>query len=307
MARFFSTEVVQRLTQGSYERTIARLEEALHDANLFEGSDTHVLGTFNGYAIVASDEGEFARVKYEDLVSEVKILAHESLEVPSYADGEVSTFLKEESSRIIELWEKGHADEAAKRLRAIIDLSDSWPTQEEGEGVYNSWVRALEQDRPWAALMAEKRSDIEGALQEKINTYLRPKFRRLYDGSIRSEDLETYRSLVVENIDLLRQKAGVLKASMTSATQTLSELATRFNESNVVRALGSFSEDLLEDLSRIDTIASGSLTRVDQVDRLSRLHDLMASKINQAETASNFVDTMAKRLIGDSQEESENA
>lgn len=294
MTRFFPTEIVQHLTRGSYERTIAKLEEALQTENLFEGSDAHVLGTFSGYALVASDEGNCARVKYEDLGTEVKIVSHESVELLSYGEDDLSSFLEAESSKVIELWQKGQITEATRRLRALSSISDSWELRQ--EGAFEKWVSALEQERPWVRVLDEKREIIEGALQEKIDTTLRSKFRKLYDGSTRTEDMETYRSLVLENLDQIRETTGALLDDMKRMKNTVEKLASQYDEGSVVSALVAFSEDLLEDLSRIDTIAERSTKHVTRVDQLGRLHDLMTDRLSKAETAKHFVDTMAQRL-----------
>jgi len=295
MTRFFPTEIVQHLTRGSFERLIANLEEAVQEAALFEGASTYVLGTFSGYALVASDEGECARVKYEEAAGAIKILSHENVELPSYGTDEVSDFLVEESSKVLDLWNKGNLTEATRRLRSIVAASAEWSPKDEA-GALKAWEESLSQNRPWLKLLAEKRDEIEGALPQWEDLHLRPKFRKLYDGSIPTTDLEEFRGLVLQDLGVIQEKTNALHTQIHNVTNEVKDLASRFEEGSVVTALAAFAEDLLEDLARIDTISKESPKHISRVEHLGRLHDMMAIRLSKAGVANHFVKTMAQRL-----------
>jgi len=295
MPRFFPTEAVKHLTRGSFERLIAKLEEALEDYPMFEGSSSYVLGTFSGYAIVASDEGACARIKYEDLGESIEILEHEFVELKSYDTSEVSEFLEDESSKILDLWSKGNLTEATQRLRSLVEISESVERVNESD-LMKSWVPMLTQSRPWTRLLDEKRGEIEGALEETTRIGLHRKFHRLYDGSIPESDLEPYKGLVLSDLGALKESTKTLLIDTQNASEAARTQAARFEEGGAVAALFAFSEDLLEDLARIDRIASEATKHVSGVANLSQLHDLIEVRLTDAKIAQNFVDTLAKSL-----------
>ena len=148
MSRFFPTEAVRHLTRGSFERLISKLEEALEHYSLFEGATPYVLGTFSGHAIVASDEGACARIKYEDMGDSISILEHELVELKSYDTSEVSSFLEDESRKVLDLWSDGKLTEASERLRSLVEASDSTKRVDESD-LMKSWVQTLTQSRRW--------------------------------------------------------------------------------------------------------------------------------------------------------------
>ena len=295
MPRFFPTEAVRHLTRGSFERLISKLEEALEEYPMFEGSSSYVLGTFSGLAIVASDEGACARIKYEDKGDFIEILGHELVELKSYDTNEVSQFLEDESRKILDLWRKGNLTEATQRLRSLVEISDNVKRVDESD-LMKSWVQLLTQDRPWTRLLDEKRSEIEGALEETTRIGLHRKFHRLYDGSIPEKDLEPYRGLVTSDLGDLKESLNTLLIDTKNASEAANIQANKFEDGGAVAALFSFSEDLLEDLARIDRIASEATKHVSGVANLSQLHDLMESRLTDAKIAQNFVDTLAKSL-----------
>jgi hypothetical protein len=295
MPRFFPTEAVRHLTRGSFERLIAKLEEALQDYPLFEGASSYVLGTFSGHAIVASDEGACARVKYEDLGDTIEVLEHELVELKSYDTSEVSEFLEDESRKVLDLWTRGRLTEATERLRSLVEVSDKVEPVSESD-LMQSWLQTLTQDRPWTTLLDEKRGEIEGALAETTRIGLHRKFHRLYDGSTSKKDLEPYRGLVTSDLGDLKESLTTLIRNTQNASETASAQAARFEAGNAVSALVAFSEDLLEDLARIDRIASEATKHVSDVANLSQLHDLIEARLTDAQIATDFVDTLAKSL-----------
>jgi hypothetical protein len=295
MSRFFPTEAVRHLTRGSFERLISKLEEALEDYSLFEGATPYVLGTFSGYAIIASDEGACARVKYEDLGDSVVVLEHELVELKSYDTSEVSSFLEDESRKVLDLWSDGSLIEATERLRSLVEASDSTAQVSESD-LTKSWVQVLSQSRPWTRLLDEKRGEIEGALEETARIGLHRKFHRLYDGSIPTSDLEPYKGLVESDFGKLKESLNTLLTDTKNAAEAIRAEELRFESGGPVSALVAFSEDLLEDLGRIDRITREATKHISGVANLSRLHDLVEARLTDAQIAKNFVDTLAKSL-----------
>jgi hypothetical protein len=252
-----------------------------------------VLGTFSGYALVASDEGECLRLKYEDSGDSIEITFKESVDVPSYGIEDVDSFLESESKKVIDLWSSGRLTEAEEKLKALAHMVPlRKPTV---NGAYDRWVEALEVKRQWETILEGKKSDIEEALGE-VDISSRTKFHRLYDGSISERELGNYKDLVGENLRQIREKVASLREDVTCAKTTVSGLITAFENNPALISFSAFVEDLLEDVRRIDTIAEESTVHVRSVARLGHLSDLLAGKLARATGALNFIETMATRL-----------
>ncbi len=217
------------------------------------------------------------------------------VDLPSYSVNEVNDFLEDESRKVITLWQKGNLEEAVHRLRALASASDEWKVRDT-KGALKVWEQSLSQKRPWLKLLDEKKEEIEGALEQTEDLYLRPKFRKLYDGSIPNTDLEEYRGLVLSDLGKLQALNDDIFTQTKRATDKARSLVPQFEEGSAVTALVSFGEDLLADLARIDTISKESPKYISRVEDLGRLHDKMAMRLSQAGVAKNFVETMSNRL-----------
>ena len=301
MPRFIPTDEIRVLTRGSYENLISQLgEEAQVQSESLFGSEcsTHLLGTFNGYAIVASEEGQCRRVKYEhNSAGEVRFVKVEAVEVASYEADALDEFLTDEATRVLELFNKGSISEASEKLRGLASVAGSWQAGPQQSDLVETWVESLEKTRPWQRLYEAKKDRIQRSVWEGLKAVeddlLRPKFRKLYDGSTADADLDGYRDLVVDDFQSVQQKISSLAERVQGA---YSVIRSSVDEGESVKTFTSFSEDLLEDLARISTIAIESPTQVSRVDQLGRLHDKLVERISTMEIASLFVSQMADRF-----------
>lgn len=301
MPRFIPTDEISVLTRGSYENLINQLgEEAQAQSESLFGAEcpTHLLGTFNGYAIIASEEGQCRRVKYEhSTAGEVRFVKVENVEVASYEVDALDDFLSDEAARVLDLFDKGSLTEASEKLRGLASVAGSWRRGPQPDDLVETWVSSLSKIRPWERLYEAKKARIQRAVWEGLKAVeddlLRPKFRKLYDGSTADADLDGYKDLVVDDLKSVQQKISSLSESVQGAYSVIRGAVA---EGDSVKTFTSFSEDLLEDLSRISIIAIESPTQVSRVDQLGRLHDKLVERISTMEVASLFVSQMADRF-----------
>jgi hypothetical protein len=301
MPRFIPTDEIRVLTRGSYENLITQLgEEAQAQSESLFGAEcqTHLLGSFNGYAIVASEEGQCRRVKYEhSAAGEVRFVKSETVEVASYEEDAIGEFLEDEATRVLDLFNQGSLTEASVKLRGLASVAGSWKRGTQQSDLVETWVGSLEKTRPWQRLYESKKDLIKRSVWEGLKAVeddlLRPKFRKLYDGSTDEADLDGYRDLVVDDFQFVQHKISSLVENVQSAYSVIRGVV---EESDSVKTFTSFSEDLLEDLARISTIAIESPTQVSRVDQLGRLHDKLVERISTMEVASLFVSQMADRF-----------
>ncbi len=310
MPRFFPTAEVKRLTRGSYEHIIVQLEEKIRESaeELFDAETTiHILGTFPGYVLVATEEGACARVRYEGLDSgSVKIVKVEEVKVPSYSAENVDEFLRSESERVVELFRKGDVEKATEGLRGLALHSESWPAPPQ----VDSLLKTVSAERPWTRLFEARKDQILralwGSLKSIEESRLRPRFRKLYDGSVEAGDFERFRSLVEDRFQVLEGRLRAVSEQVKEAQVKVQAAATevgRLGEGEALTTFAAFAEDLLEDVSRITKIAIKSSKQVRRVDSLGRLHDAMVERLSDMEVAGHFVSQLANRLSGAHQEE----
>ncbi len=301
MSRFIPTDEIRNLTRGSYEHLISQLGEATQaQCETLFGSEcqTHLLGTFNGYAVVASSEGQCRRIKYEHSTGgDIRFVKVETIEVPSYEEEDLGDFLEVEASRVIDLFNKGSLSEAGAKLRGLASVAGSWKQGPQESDLVETWVTSLSQERPWQRLYESKKDRIHRSVWEGLRAVeddlLHPKFRKLYDGTILQDDLEGYRDLVVDDFTPVQLRITALAEKVQNAYTVIRGIVS---ESESVNTFTSFSEDLLEDFARSSTIATESPTQVRRVDQLGRLHDKLVERISTMEIASLFVSQMADRF-----------
>jgi len=301
MAYFIPTEEVRRLTRGSYEHLVARLEGILQEKadTLFEekGCSAKLLGTFSGYALASSDSGKCLRIKYEESdKGRLHIVGSEPVEVKTVSEDDLHGFLRSESERVLRLYDRGSVTEAVTRLKGLVRQVGGWTPPDKEETVVESVLASLDRSRPWWGLYNERKDHILTYLGEDAGSSvtLRPKFFKLYDGSMADKDLERYRDLVAEDLLVLQGKIQKLFVQVESARATLADLP--LTEDDTARTFSAFAEDLLEDLDRVARAASELPKQVRRVDSLGRLHDRLTTRLHDMGIASEFVSQMANRL-----------
>jgi hypothetical protein len=313
MPRFIPTAEVKRLTRGSYEHIIVQLEEKIRESaeELFDADTAiHILGTFPGYVLVATEEGTCARVRYEGLDSGgVKIVKVEEVKVPSYSVENVDEFLRSESERVVELFRKGEINRAAEGLRGLALHSEGWPSPRQEETV-EALLKMVSTERPWTRLFEARKDQIQkalwGSLRRIEEARLRPRFRKLYDGSVGTGEFERFRDLVEDRFRVLDARLDAFAGHVREAQvkmQAAAKEVERLGEGEALTTFAAFTEDLLEDVSRITKIAIKSSKQVRRVDSLGRLHDAIVERFSDMEIAGHFVSQLANRLSGAHQEE----
>ena len=300
--RFIPTEEVRRLTIGSYEHLIARIEEAVRsDVRIFGSKvEARIVGTFTGYAIALAEDGRFARVKYDEVQGAIRVLGHEMLKVPSYAPGkELNGYLKTESLKAVESFMSGDAAGAMARMKELGRFVERTPAQNDAQ-VTEGLIAFHRSDRPWKQVFRDKADHIRRTVLDEIASIsedrLQVKFSSLYDGSANEADLEKYRELVIENLNKIGERADGLLQQLVAACAVQSGSV----QTPVVTSLFAFADDLVEDLRTVKKVAHESGRQMERVDCIGKLHDSLAADFQDRVIASRFVLKMTQRLSDNS-------
>lgn len=297
--RYISTEEVRRLSVGSFEHLIARIEEAVRASaeQLFGAKiESSVTATFQGYAIVLAEDGRFVRVKYEDKKGQIKILGHEPVKVETFEPGKLDGYLKSESGKAVEAFLKGDVAGALSRLKGLVPFVES-KTAPQDDRIVEAMVAFYRSDRPWRQVFIEKADTIRRLVLDEVAAIhedrLQVKFRSLYDGSVNEADLEKYRELVIENLQKIGARANTLIEQVSGAVRDAK--AKKLDDAAVV-SLIAFGDDLIEDLNATRATVRGASQRIGRIDCLGKLHDSFAEDFRDRELAGRFVMKMSQRL-----------
>ncbi len=289
--RFIPTEEVRRLTVGSYEHLVARVEEAVRAeaARLFGASGgTRVVGTFPGYAIVMVED-RFFRVKFDEVLGRVRVTQPEALKVASYSKDDLGGYLRSESLRAVTSFRNGAVDDAFGRLRELVRLIE--PSQNDA-AVVEAMIALHKTDRSWKKVFEVRGDEIRRMVLDELSSInedrLRIRFRSLYDNPTKDQDLESYRASVTSALARLAERADDLVNKIVSVREEEQAAVP------AVASLFSFTDSLVEDLRVVGKTATGS--RMTRVDCLGRLHDALAEDFHDRELAGRFVIKMIKRL-----------
>lgn len=303
---FVPADEIRRITTGSYEHLIARIEEnaAQQSKALFgeAAGAPSVIGTFSGYALMLVGGDRCFRVQYEDVKGDLRIKG--ATQVPLQAFSSSAEYLKTEARKAVDAFLRGAQVESSERLKTVARLIEARPLTADthlAEGL----LAMLKSERTWKMQYAERSDkfkvflgeDTVKALREKIPA---PRFAPLYEEDTTfTADLDTVTALVVEalqgvagQLDSLREEVEKALAQLQSLAPALAEIG----ESGVLTALDAFAQDLINDLRSVHKAVVESFQQVARIDYLGKIHDSVTEELQQYEVAARFVIEMTSSL-----------
>ncbi len=311
---FVPTEEIRQLTYGSFEHLRARVEESLEESSsrLF-GKDApfQVLGTFQGYAIVLSEDARLFRVKFQESdVGEIKIVGAEQISVPVYSASNMDQFLIREAKSVVDAFLKGSVSVAHEKLRGLAHFAKDTPCLVP-EKVVESFATMVRGERPWKRLYAERANQIRSVFTKEEakkldQDHLVSKFHALYDGTVQESDHSGYRDLVLSDLNYLSGRIDSLLGSTNVSLKLFNDSRSKLRAEDTDPLLSmfeSFSEDFGQDLVFIKRALTEAMQHLGRVDELGKVYDVLAEALHSYEVAGRFVEKMSRRLSEVSTEE----
>lgn len=301
---FVPTQAVQKLLFGSYEHLISRVDEVVQAecVRLFgESCEAKTLGVFPGQAIVGSEDGKFVRVSFEDVQGQkLRLTDHTEIEVPLVTESNISKFVQEEAGRAVDDILNGRIEAARARVRGLSYFVGEEATDQQ---LTESWIASISAERPWRRLYKEQNQKIRkflwGELTSLEENKLGPKYKKLYDGSTPDEELESFREAVASDLSYVAERADALADIIEKAIVAVGETTPHLGdpeEDAVLSILGTFAEDLAQDLRGVHHTVSEAPGQVGCVSCLGELYDTSAGALYDYEVAGRFVERMAAKL-----------
>jgi hypothetical protein len=292
---FVPTEVVQKLLEGSYENKARQLESLAESAAVFGEykGRIKVIGMFNGHAIVVTENARFAKLMFEESHSgELMIVGVKPVDVPVYENSnELRKFYKSEAATITESFLGGQVD--VSRIKDLM-LALNGDTAKTDDQIVDNMIEASNADRTWKHLFEAKKTArlVEAVLEGTEIPTFKPKFTKLYDGSMPLAEAEGYRALVKSDLTKLVGELDSVVGDMEQAFASLPDLIEDQNtvgKNDAVVDLRAFIKDLLEDLMGAQQAAAEALEQVTTISALGKLHDALAEGLAAQKVASQFI------------------
>lgn len=303
---FVPREEILKLTSNSFEHRTVKIEGAVKQekSRLFDNAEPQVLGTFDKYAVVLTDDGKIYRVQYEEAASgNLHVLAASLMNATVYPREAMPTYLRKEAKAAADLFLKGMVAEAAKKVAQLTKLMDE-TTVYDDDKIVDPAIASIVSSRLWKQTIESKTdADLKqmlGEAYDKIDSQkLRAKFFKLYDGSLSGSELEKYRGLVNEDVGHLMGRMDVVLDQALKSVGTLREFSEKVTDDQreTVSAFASFVEDLAEDVRQVKKTLAETLQGVDAVSSLGRLYDTLAEELLRYEIAGGFAVQMTTRLV----------
>jgi len=304
--RFVPVEEVRKLSHGSYEHVIAKIEGAVTEAasGLFgKKLEARICGTFPGSAVVMSEEGHVVRAFWEQAEDgSIKIVRHEEIDVPAYAPENLDQYVRKQVARAVEAWEAGRVVEAQKIIEDVAPYIESRPQVEDSKMVEMLQIE-FNAPRAWRQLYTEQVGRIRNTVGEKAMQKIDSqrsgkKFSLLYNGELAESDVSGYRDLVHGDLAYLTTRVESLRNLVESSYSSLRSVvgSDEFKNEAAIVTLVTFTEDLISDLRRLHNVITEAAKTIAKIDSLGKLYDIVSEGLYDREVAGQFVDTMSTKL-----------
>lgn len=299
-----------KLLSGSFEVAMGSVEEAVSEnAGLFGGEDetqVRVIGTYPDHIVVVNKDGEFYRCEWKIEGDAAVLSGIHQIDVP-IVEGEVQrsairSRYKEAVSAILEC----KTEEAEEKLKELLDLVNSGVpmTAESVEKVFvestsafsnADWIRSVRDNagklREWVG--SEARAD-----------YPRVMFEHLTSDSVEESVADASRSDVVSAIRNVQSFLADLNVQTAPARMVVESVNGSAENREWVSDLVLFTEGFTEALDDMSSIVEDVIAVAEDgcVKCLARLHDGIATQMDEWSIAAAFTSKMARRFESESNE-----
>lgn len=302
---FVPREEIQKVSVNSFEHRKVRIEQLIQQekTHYFQSAEPQIVATFESHAVVLTDDGRAFKVQFEEAATGAyEILAVEPAAVQVYEREAMPAYLRKEARAAADLFLKGLVAESNRKIAQISALMDG-STAFEDARVVDPVIQLVKSSAAWKKAIGEKsEADLKGLLAESFDTIvaneLRPKFSKLYDGTIVGPELEKFRKLVEGDIGTLMGRMKLVFEQVCGALVSLQALQLQSEEQRkTVDSFKSFVEDLGEDLRKVQEAVAESLPGLEGVGAFGQLYDALAEELSLREMAGTFVVRFTDKLL----------
>lgn len=301
MLPFVPAAELSSLLTGSFQDTTSRVADALREEShsLFGGRDAQLLGVFPDYAVVLTDDGNVAKMRFESSASgSVYFTGTEFIPVTVVTEKNLRRYVQKEASAAADLFLRGLTDRANDKIRDLAPLVDAASVVSDDE-ILQSFSESRS-ERMWRNVTDSRKSHVTALLEgSELPAALAPKFSKLYDGSTGADELPRFAALVTDDVEHLLGRLASVESQASSALHTarmVRDAAVAAGGEAAIAALEAFASDLLSDVTQVKEFVVEATTEFGKVDRIAKVFDSIALEVASFEVAGAFAAKMAARL-----------
>lgn len=293
-----------KLLSGSFEVAMGSVEEAVSEnAGLFGGEDetqVRVIGTYPDHIVVVNKDGEFYRCEWKIEGDAAVLSGIHQIDVP-IVEGEVQrsairSRYKEAVSAILEC----RTEEAEEKLKELLDLVNSGVpmTAESVEKVFVESTSAFS-NADWIRSVRENSTKLREWVGSEVRTdYPRVMFESLTSDAVEESVADARRSDVVSAIKNVQSFLADLNVQTAPARMVVESIDGSAENREWVSDLVLFTEGFTEALDDMSSIVEDVIAVAEDgcVKCLARLHDGIATQMDEWSIAAAFTSKMARRF-----------
>jgi hypothetical protein len=298
---FLPRETLDALTKGCLERKVIDVWEAIESEEgtklLGDFTVGEQIGTFDKKAVFVRNDGRVMSAHFgESADGRIVLLRMEPEDQKGFTES--STYMADQAKKYVDAWMSARPKESLSRLQELIPLVDSTSSVTQ-EKVVEGVELFMGSDRQWTKLLRENREKLAkkvGLTEESI--FKLDKFRQLYEAKLPSTELESYRSLVLSDLKILKEHVDLLSESVDSSLTAFRKVAPALmSKDEAIGVFDKFASEYQRDLRAVSKSLSESTERIGKVDLLAKVYDLVTERISDFDAAGRFVETMSRRLV----------
>jgi len=301
--KLVDTIVVDRLTEGSFETLIERVEQAVaENLSLFNADDGEGVHswTYSGHVVVVNEAAEFFRAEYSVIKNgDIELGKVERIDVPVKEAKHLGSEARGLADDIVGAVFDGDDERAEESFGDLFNLVASG-VRITAEGVEDDFTELGIADSAWMRAVDDNAATMRNFVGAASNRDMpEPKFETmLATNDLNEADSTRYRKVVGEGLRRLRGTLEDLDASIALARTIDEGYTLRDVDGMAASHFIEFSRQLGEDFDAMIGVVENAIAVVGNGDlkSLARIHDGVAELMGDAGLAAAFAEKFSTKF-----------
>jgi len=299
-------DFLAKLVSGSMETAVGAVDEAvMANAGLFGGEPDSVstIATYEDHMIVANEDGDFYRAKWDLSEDGVTISDVEEIDVPVYEAGSMGSQVREEAAQAAAALLADDMETADEKLRSLYQLVKSG-VRLTAEGVEDLYQKQFFTEGDWFRAVQEQDQQIRTFLgTEALRvTATKSRFANVADESVTENQAEAQRGTIAGALAQLSGDLAGMRNRIALAKQVTEGHQARGGDADdnmtstdfveFVAGYGDGLDNLIGILGDAQAVSEDGCLKC-----LARLHDGIAEQMYEWGLAAAFCEKLARRFV----------
>jgi hypothetical protein len=307
-------DVIRDLRSGSYEDLVSSIDACLAESKATFVSDNEAsvstIATYPDCAVVATSEGNFFRIKHENVDGVVKIQLLEKFDLPLINKSNATAYVENYALVAVDTLIFGDINASVEAMKGLVSLQESYPVQN-APSLVEQTLQSHIDSAEWRNIFAEHADSIINSVEDASTLEekkLNPKFISLYDGSLDESKIAEFKELVWADLAILADRLELAHTrvetahysfqDMIASSEELSEDLTA-EESESLGELVIFADSFIEDVEQIRDLVSESIGNSIDTTSAAQIYDIIAEGMFNLEVTSHFLTDTINKILND--------